>query len=314
MKKKITLSLLVLFSWILFGCSDRINGGISDLKTEVSVVADDKTIYTSFYPIYFLTKSLIGDQAKIVNMVSAGWEPHEFEPSLKQIWDMWNADMLILNWLWMEQYEEKLLQRFWTWKVYLLAENLSNLMKLDQGDEHEHEKEHQHHWDTDPHTWLSPKVYYELGLILSKELESKWYNINKSILDELQRLDESYSSWLVGCKVKELVTSHKAFWYLARDYGLSQYAVFGISPEEEPSAKDIKDVVDMIKEKKLQYIFSEPFISQKFSETIKKETWAEVYLLHPLETLSDEEEKAWEDYISLMKKNLEKIIIWLQCK
>jgi zinc transport system substrate-binding protein len=46
----------------------------------------------------------------------------------------------------------------------------------------------------------------------------------------------------------------------------------GISPEEEPSTKDIANVIDLIKKDKLKYIFSEEFVSPKFSQTIKNET------------------------------------------
>jgi len=310
---------------ILVSCGKQLNE--SEIITdELSKEIQKKTIYTSFYPIYFLTNSLIWDEATVINLVPAGWEPHEYEPTLKQIGEIQKSDLIILNWLWMESYEAKLIESIWTWKIVLLSEKLDNLIKLNKEEheaEHENEAEHKtedehhwhDHWDTDPHTWLSPKEFKKMANILVSELENAWFNnLDKSVLDRLDDLENKYNLWIKECEVKKLVTSHEAFWYLASDYWLIQHPVFWISPEEEPSAKDITSVIDLIKNEKLDYIFSEEFVSPKFAETIKKETWVTVLTLHPLESLSSDEEIAKEDYISIMEKNLEKLRTWLKCK
>lgn len=305
--KKILLIVISIF--ILFSCSTE------SKISEKEIVPNNtkKTIYTSFYPIYFLTKSLVWNEVNVVNLVPAWWEPHEFEPTLKQIADMQDSDLIILNWLWMENYEEKLLEKFWNSKIVLLSEELDNLIHLDEK-KNEEEKHWHEHWNTDPHTWLSPKTYLEMANKLDNELKNKWFKTNTWVIEKIKELEENYEKWLSNCNVKQLVTSHEAFWYLARDFWLTQHPVFWISPEEEPTANDIKNVVDLIKKDDLKYIFSEEFVSVKFANTITQETWSKVLTLHPLETLSDNEEKSWEDYISIMNKNLEKLKTWLDCK
>lgn len=316
MKKSL---ILILSLFVLFSCSwnEQKTNGVQSTWTETKAqeIENKKTIYTSFYPIYFITKSLLWEEANVINLVPAWWEPHGFEPTLKQIANMEKSNLIILNWLWMESYEEKLLEKFWTWKIILASESLNNLIQIDEEWEHKEEAHWHDHWNIDPHTWLSPKVYKEIASIIAVELEKAWFkNLDTNFLVKLDELEKNYRLWLQNCEVKKLVTSHEAFWYLARDYALLQHPVFGISPEEEPSAKDIANVVNLIKKEKLPYIFSEAFVSPKFTQTIKKETWVEILTLHTLESLSSDEEIAKEDYISIMKKNLEKLKVWLICK
>ena len=299
--------ILIAFIFILFSCSIE-NNSVQENNTYWKETQDKKVVYTSFYPIYFLANSLIWSQANVINLVPTWWEPHEFEPTLKQIANMQNSDLIILNWLWIESYEEKLMTSVGTWKVIMVSEELQNLIKLTE-ENYWHE-----HWNTDPHTWLSPKVYLEMANILAYELEKRWFKVNKSVILELEKLVLNYDTKLKNCKENKMLNSHQAFWYLARDYNFIQHPIMWISPEEEPSTKDIAEAIKLVKENNLKYIFSEEFVSPKFAQTIKKETWSEVLILHQLETLWDNEEKVWENYISIMNKNLEKLQIWLNCK
>lgn len=77
---------------------------------------------------------------------------------------------------------------------------------------------------------------------------------------------------LANCTSKDLVTSHEAFGYLARDYGLIQIPVAGIEADMEPSASDIAKIIELIREKQIETIFTETLVSPKFTDTIMAET------------------------------------------
>ena len=147
----------------------------------------------------------------------------------------------------------------------------------------------------------------ELAQLLARELKVSETQTAQKFISDLEALDTSYTETLKLCKKKELVTSHEAFAYLARDYGLVQVPVAGIEPDMEPSAGNIARVIEVVKDKNVTTIFTEPLVSTKFSDSISRETGAKTVELHPLETLTPEEETAGENYISLMKKNLTKI-------
>jgi zinc transport system substrate-binding protein len=236
---------------------------------------------------------------------------------------MMQSHFVVMNGLGMEHYEEKLSPELEKKKVGFvhLSEKLEDVISYKEEEHHEehHDEEHHeekghNHGPTDPHTWLSPKVMVELATILSTDLKVNDTETAKKFIADLTALDAKYTETLKLCKRKELVTSHEAFAYLARDYVLTQVAVAGIEPDMEPSAADIARVIEVVKDKKVTTLFTEPFVSPKFTDTIARETGAKNAELHPLETLTIDEEKAGENYITIMEKNLVKIGEGLDCK
>lgn len=300
MKKIITILFLAMF---LFSCQNT--------QTE-----NKKVVYTSFYPMYFLAKSMLPSDIEVKNLVPPWVEPHDFEPSLSQIAQMQNAELIILNWLWMEVYEEKLLEKFWSWKVFLLSENISNLIDVKDEDSHNHAKEHDehNHWDINPHTWISPKMFVEMAKVLSKQFEEKWYKTDKTIISNLEKLLKDYEVGLANCNSKEIIVSHDAYAYLSRDFSFETHPIMWLAKEQEPSAKDLAEIIDIIKKEKIKYIYTEELVSPKIAETIKTETNTQILVLNPLESLTKQEIEAWDDYIKVMQKNLEKLKLWLECR
>jgi len=100
------------------------------------------------------------------------------------------------------------------------------------------------------------------------------------------------------------VTQHAAFRYLALDYGLNQVSISGLSPDAEPSASRLAELTEYIKKNKISYIYFEENASQALANTLSKETGVKLDVLNPLESLTEEDMKAGENYISVMEKNL----------
>jgi len=133
-----------------------------------------------------------------------------------------------------------------------------------------------------------------MATVIEKKIRETFPEINiessaASLKTELASLDQLFSNGLKECSNRTFVTSHAAFGYLARDYSLTQVAVAGISPEEEPSPKTIAEIIELIKKDKITALFSEPLVSPKLINTIAAETGAKTYLLNPLESLSESE-------------------------
>jgi zinc transport system substrate-binding protein len=78
--------------------------------------------------------------------------------------------------------------------------------------------------------------------------------------------------------------------------------------------KAIADLIHMIQEKHLKSIYSEALVSQKFVQTIQKETDVNIYTLNALETLTPEQIQAKENYFTIMEKNLEALKTGLECE
>ena len=119
---------------------------------------------------------------------------------------------------------------------------------------------------------------------------------------------------LARCHRREIVTSHAAFGYLADRYGLDQVALTGLSPEVEPSPRDLEQLVDEVRRTGATTVFSETLVSSRLADTIAREAGATTAVLDPIEGLTKDEAGAGEDYISRMRSNLATLRKALGCR
>ncbi len=202
------------------------------------------------------------------------------------------SDLIIVLGKSMESYSEKL-KTIMTSKNKAYLDFSDTVVYITESEENLHKEEHDHD-GIDPHIWLSPRSYAQMTGIITKKIQEVFPTMNteasaEKLRKELSALDLEFTSGLSQCEIRKFVTSHAAFGYLARDYNLTQIAVAGISPEEEPAPKVIAEVISVIKREKITALFSEPLVSPKLINTIATETGAKTYLLHPLESLTGDE-------------------------
>ena len=173
--------------------------------------------------------------------------------------------------------------------------------------DHDHEAEdHDHdHGGMDPHVWMSPENAEEMAENICDALAAKdpdnaaFYKANYEKLSEkFDALDDSFEKVLSKAKYKDIVVSHEAYGYLAKEYGLNQIPIEGINSESEPDPKAMKTIVDEMKAKGIKTVFTEPNEDDKIAQTIASEAGAEVKQLDPMEYESD------KNYFERMESNL----------
>ena len=131
---------------------------------------------------------------------------------------------------------------------------------------------------------------------------------------KLDDLDRQYRRGLANCQEKNIVTSHAAFGYLATAYGLNQVSITGLSPDAQPSPRQLADIVKFTRANNVKYIFFESLVSPKLSKTIATEIGAQTMVLNPLEGLTDEEVSQGNNYFTEMENNLANLKTALECK
>ena len=94
---------------------------------------------------------------------------------------------------------------------------------------------------------------------------------------------------------------------MALDYGLNQVSISGLSPDSEPSATRLSELTEYIKKNDIKVIYFEENASKSLSKTLSAETGVDLAVLNPLESLTDEQMKDGEDYISIMGANLKSL-------
>ena len=91
-------------------------------------------------------------------------------------------------------------------------------------------------------------------------------------------------------------------------------AITGISPEAEPTPRDLEDVVRQVRAAGATTVFFEPLVSPRLAETVAREVGATTAVLDPLEGLTDKQIAAGEDYFSVMRENLAALRKALGCR
>lgn len=313
MKKRVKHLLVSLLTvTFLAACG---NNGTTDSSNARGDEASDKlAIVTTFYPVYDFTKNIVGDTADVKLLIPAGTEPHDYEPSAKDMAEIQDADVFIYHNENMETWVEETAKG---WQddqpVVIKATEKMTLMEGEEDHEHEDESdEHAHSHSYDPHTWLAPNLAMQEVTAIRDQLSAKFpdkkavFTENAAAyLEKLTALDEEYQTSLAAAKQTSFVTQHAAFGYLAKEYGLTQVAISGLSPDEEPSPARLAELKTYVEENGIQYIYFEENASDKIAQTLAKEANVKLLVLNPLESLTKEQMDAGEDYISVMKENLQ---------
>lgn len=304
MKRLSFISTLIICLMMISGCSNAVQ-----TKNEKSGEETKKLqIVTTFYPMYYFTKKVAGNLANVDLLIPNGAEPHDWEPTTKDMIKIQNADLFIYN----SQYFE-----MWTEKV-LKSVDQSNLKIVEASkgieliDSQEEENHTEHSSSKDPHVWLSPVLAGKEIDNIAQALEQKdpknkeQYEKNAAdFKSELADLDHLYKETIDQAKKKEFVTQHAAFGYLAKQYGLTQIPIAGLSPDVEPTFSKLEELVELTKKKNIKVIYFEELTSSKVAKTFANEIGAKTEVLNPLEGLTKEEQEKGLDYIDVMKKNLE---------
>lgn len=222
------------------GSSDRIN-----VVATTGMVAD-------------LVRSVGGDHVHVHNLISEGIDPHLYKPSRDDIAALMAADIVFYNGLLLEGKMGQALQR--TSKntpVIAVAEEIPEGELLYPDDAGGH---------PDPHVWLDASLWARCSEPVAQALSTlhpagrtDFDRNQKAFTNQALELD-AYGREMIATippDARILVTSHDAFSYFGRAYGLEVLGVQGISTESEAGLADIEALVNLLVERQVPAVFVE---------------------------------------------------------
>lgn len=298
MKKPISI---IIISGIILAISGIVL--MTQTQSDTNQTTHKLQVTTSFYPLYFFTTEIAGDSAEVYNITPAGAEPHEYEPTPRDLAHIEDSQLLVLHGVQLEAWGARIKSTISTTDttVVTVGDTLATIAG-------------------DPHIWLDPVLAQQEARAIALALEqadpahAAIYQANlRSLITKLEQLDRDYVTGLSDCSTNSIITSHAAFGYLAERYRLQQVAIAGLSPEAEPSVQQLADIADFAQQNDAQYIFFESLISPKLAETIATEVGAQTMVLNPLEGLTDEEVASGKTYFTEMETNLKNLRQALSC-
>ncbi len=274
-------------------------------------------VVTSFYPLYEFAREVAGPSAQVVSLVPPGVAPHDWEPSPRDLTRVREARVFIYNGSGLEPWVPKL-GRGATGSATLMVRATEGIPLLTAAPSTEtgaHEQA-----SPDPHIWLDPVLAQSMVETIHAALakvdpgHAALYAENaRAFTAKLGKLHEAFEAGLKDCARREVVTSHAAFAYLAKRYGLAVVPVMGLAPESEPTPAQLGAIVRFAREKKVKYIFFETLVNPRLAETLAREIGARTLVFNPIEGVTREEEAAGKGYIALMEENLKNLRLALDC-
>ncbi len=278
--KWLGLSLLAVFMLAACG-NDNSSGanGSKDGNNNVEKEENEKLkVVTSFTIIADMAREIGGDLVEVYNLVPSGTDPHEYEPLPNDIKAATDADILFYNGLnleggdngWFMKMMDAVNQK--EENIYSLTERVEPMyLAGDDGIEEE----------VNPHSFIDPAV----GVKMAEDMRDALMAVSSANKDKIkeqgdvyvQRLEELNQEFeerinSIPEENRILVTSERAFQYLADHYGLQEGFIWEVDTEENGSPKQIKDLVHYIQEHNVPVLFVESNVDTRPMETVSKES------------------------------------------
>ena len=292
---------LLSFVTIVLVLSFAAPAAVAQTRSPIPVVA-------TFSILGDMVKRVGGEHVNVTTLVGPDGDTHVFQPTPADARAVNEAQVLFVNGLQFEGWLERLIDASGFRGVLVVATDGVELIAFadehgedddhaddehaddddhedDADDDHHEDDDHHDHGVFDPHAWQSLRnavVYVDNiaeALAKADPGNADAYHRNRdSYADELEALDSEISRIAATLPVssRTVVTSHDAFQYFGRDYGLTFIAPQGLSTESEASAQDVVRLIEQIRELGIRAVFVENVADPRLLERIADETGATI--------------------------------------
>ncbi|WP_027421209.1 metal ABC transporter solute-binding protein, Zn/Mn family [Crocinitomix catalasitica] len=288
-------------------------GGLNACRIEESTQTGPLNIVVTTGIIKDGLYQILGDNVEITSMMGPGTDPHLYKPTPGDVDLLENADIIIANGLHLEGKMSEMLRKYGQEKLVL---NVAD--GIDKGDlikSADFEDSFDPHIWFDPTIWINGLEHVKNGIAAVDTANKSTYDANFNAYKKEVLMMDSWAKEELG-KLHEahriLITSHDAFSYFGRRYGVEVKGIQGISTLSEVGLRDIADMVDFVITKGIKSIFIETSTSSKTAQSILDGAEQKKYLLKidgPLfsDALGEPDTKGGT-YIGMFKENVEIIV------
>ncbi len=311
------LSLSTLVFWVLIaGCSpsnrNKETATVENAVSTASSQSEKIQIVTTFLPMYWFTKAVVGDAANVEILVPPGMEVHEYQATPENVSTLATAKVLVKNGLGLEEFLADTIKN--AQNSQLKEINASKGIEALQEDspvekiETEHAHEHNHdHTSGNPHVWLDPVLVKQQvsnirdGIIAADPQNKDIYTANATAyIKKLEDLHQEFQQNLQKYPDCTFITFHNAYPYIAKRYQLKQVAVVQL-PEDQLTPKDIQKTIDAVEKYQVKALFGEPGVNNQLLKSLSQDL---DLTLRPLNSLESGETNP-EYYFQAMRDNLQ---------
>jgi zinc transport system substrate-binding protein len=276
----------------------------------------------AFYPLEEAARGVGGDRVSVTSLTGPGESPHDVQLTPRQVEAVAAADIAVYLGRGFQPQVEAAVSGAPERTVRLDLLETVPVLPVDPqlpGTEGEVDGETLA-GGIDPHVWLDPtrmitmvEAITDAFVALDPDDEATYRANAETYLAGLRGLDGEYRAALQTCASRVVVTSHRAFGYLADAYDLRQIPIAGISPDEEPDPRTLEAIAAEAAAEGVTTIFLETIAPPDLARTVADEIGAGLDLLDPIEGLTAEQLEEGQTYASIMRDNLGRLANGLGC-
>jgi len=238
------------------------DGGALKVVASTSIIGD-------------LVRQIGGNRVEVSTILPANADPHDFEPSPKDVATLEGAHVVFVHGLGLDTWTQDLIDNAGGgFSVVTVTDGIETATRSGNGDGHDH--------DVDPHVWFDPTKAAQMSANIAAGLSAAdpdgtdAYNARLAAYQQnLATLDQEIAQRiaLIPADRRNIVTNHDALGYFADRYGLNIVGTVipGVSPGVEPSAQEVADLLQVVKDHNVSIIFAENTVAPKLAQQLASE-------------------------------------------
>jgi ABC-type Zn uptake system ZnuABC Zn-binding protein ZnuA len=289
MTKKPLKTLASIFALVsLVSCSNSAETVSESTQTNVAPAVELPVVVVTYSVLGDIVSQLVGDKAVVNVVIPDGQDPHEFQPSAKDVETLNNAKIVVSNGLDFEEGLEDVLANAVDSgnRVFMVGDHITVLKTEDDhdhdhdhdGDEEKEESEEEHsHGGIDPHLWLSPATILEmlpaLTTALSEALGVDLTSSSAALSTDLKELDAEIEQNISNLGKCDLVSGHDEMSYFATRYGCRVLGAIipSFTTTSESTAGELAELKELVAKYKVPAIFTGLGTNPEVAEQLAKE-------------------------------------------
>ena len=310
-------SLFLVIVLMVSACGSSVEGNqtLQDGKPRVVVT-------TTF--IADVVENIAGDKIDISTLLTAGQNPHSYQPAPMDMVAITEADLILANGFGLEDFLDDLLSGSDTTAEVIVVSEGINPLKVsgyhEDEDDHGLEDSMEAMLDLDPHVWFDPnnvQIWAENIANALAEEDPENRDFYRANFDTYQRQLLELDEWIreqidkIPDNQRELVTDHSTLGYFAQEYGLilRGAVIPALTTEAQTSGMELAELIDAIREHQTKAIFIGVDFDPNLAQRVADETGVDLVPLY-FGSLSDGEPAG--TYLSFMRYNVSAIVEALQ--
>lgn len=266
-------------------------------------------VVASFSILGDLVKQVGGDRLEIATLVGPNGDTHVYSPSPADAKSLADAKIVFVNGLKFEGWMDRLVKSSGTKAALVVA--TKGVKPIPAKGDHDHD-----HGGADPHAFQdigNVKIYIANirdGLAAADPAGKAAYEANATAyLKQLDGLETEVKAAVakIPADRRKIITSHDAFGYFGKAYGVEFIAPKGVSTEAEASAKDVARIIRQVKAEKIPAVFMENIQDKRLAEQIARESGAKIGGSLFSDALSPPDGPA-ATYVDMMRNNIRQFV------